>query len=199
MSARDDILAAIRKNRPEGTFDLPEVPDFTADEPAQVLQDRFIAMLERMGGTFLPATDPADPLAPARARLAQSPGPVCSAVPEIAGDVPLASVAHPADLASVDLGVVRAAFAVAETGSILLTEAELGVNTLAYLPQHLLVLLDPADIVAGLQHAYLRPEFRTARYASFNTGPSATADVEGVLIRGAQGVRSLSVVLAART
>jgi L-lactate dehydrogenase complex protein LldG len=29
------------------------------------------------------------------------------------------------------------------------------------------------------------------------TGPSATADIEGVLIRGAQGIRSLTVVLVA--
>jgi len=28
----------------------------------------------------------------------------------------------------------------------------------------------------------------------FQTGPSATADIEGVLIHGAQGVRSLSVL-----
>jgi L-lactate dehydrogenase complex protein LldG len=28
------------------------------------------------------------------------------------------------------------------------------------------------------------------------TGPSATADIEGVMIRGAQGVRSLTVVFA---
>jgi L-lactate dehydrogenase complex protein LldG len=28
------------------------------------------------------------------------------------------------------------------------------------------------------------------------TGPSATADIEGVLIHGAQGVRSLTVVVA---
>ncbi|WP_331709212.1 LUD domain-containing protein [Sphingomonas sp. CCH20-B6] len=33
------------------------------------------------------------------------------------------------------------------------------------------------------------------RYASFHTGPSATADIEGVLIHGAQGVRSLTVLL----
>ena len=26
------------------------------------------------------------------------------------------------------------------------------------------------------------------------TGPSATADIEGILIRGAQGIRSLTVV-----
>jgi L-lactate utilization protein LutC len=36
--------------------------------------------------------------------------------------------------------------------------------------------------------------FRERRYAVFHTGPSATADIEGVLIQGAQGVRSLSVV-----
>ena len=29
------------------------------------------------------------------------------------------------------------------------------------------------------------------------TGPSATADIEGVLIRGAQGIRSLTVVAVA--
>jgi L-lactate dehydrogenase complex protein LldG len=37
-----------------------------------------------------------------------------------------------------------------------------------------------------------------AHYASFHTGPSATADIEGVLIHGAQGVRSLTVLLHPR-
>jgi L-lactate dehydrogenase complex protein LldG len=55
-------------------------------------------------------------------------------------------------------------------------------------------LLDPADIVVNLHHAYRRPEFRQGHYATFHTGPSATADIEGVLIHGAQGVRSLTVV-----
>jgi hypothetical protein len=36
--------------------------------------------------------------------------------------------------------------------------------------------------------------FRDRRCAAFHTGPSATADIEGVLIHGAQGVRSLSVL-----
>jgi len=67
-------------------------------------------------------------------------------------------------------------------------------NAVAYLAQHLIVLLDPADIIVNLHHAYRRPEFRELRYAAFHTGPSATADIEGVLVHGAQGVRSLSVV-----
>ena len=84
---------------------------------------------------------------------------------------------------------------VAETGSVLLSEAELGVNALAYLAQHLIVLLDPADIVVNLHHAYRRPEIpRRRAMPVFHTGPSATADIEGVLIHGAQGVRSLKVL-----
>jgi L-lactate dehydrogenase complex protein LldG len=81
---------------------------------------------------------------------------------------------------------------------VLLSDADLHVNAVAYLAQHLIVLLDPADIVVNLHHAYRRPEFRDRHYASFHTGPSATADIEGVLIHGAQGVRSLSVLPIAR-
>jgi len=54
-------------------------------------------------------------------------------------------------------------------------------------------------IVVNLHHAYRRPEFRDGEYAALHSGPSATADIEGVLIHGAQGVRSLSVLPAART
>jgi L-lactate dehydrogenase complex protein LldG len=101
-------------------------------------------------------------------------------------------------LADVEVAVVRAAFGVAETGSIWLSEEELQVNALAYLAQHLIALLDPAEIVGNLHQAYRDPRFQTARYAVLVTGPSATADIEGVLIHGAQGVRSLTVVLMPR-
>src|SRR5207344_247004 len=99
-----------------------------------------------------------------------------------------------AELADVDIAIARAAFAVAETGSVWLSEQELRINVLAYLAQHLVVLLDPRDLIGNLHQAYRDPRFRTARYAVLVTGPSATADIEGVLIHGAQGVRSLTVL-----
>ena len=92
--------------------------------------------------------------------------------------------------------MVRAAFGIAETGSVWLSERELGVNALGFLSQHLVVLLDPRSIVPDLHHAYRQPGFFEARYAVLMTGPSATADIEGVLIRGAQGIRTLTVVAA---
>ena len=189
MTSRDAILATICANKP-APVPRPDVPLFDEGRGDDLL-GRFTAAFQAMGGTMLEPPD-GDPLAPVRARLADA-AVIVSMVPEIAGNRGIDG-ADPASLADVDVAVVRAAFGIAETGSIALTERELGVNTLAYLAQHLIVLLDPADILVNLHHAYLRPEFVSARYTVFHTGPSATADIEGVLIHGAQGVRSLSIL-----
>jgi L-lactate dehydrogenase complex protein LldG len=128
-----------------------------------------------------------------RARLPEA-RVICSATPEVAGTRAVSSVRDPAELDDVDVGVVRAVFGVAETGSVWLSEREFGVNALGFLSQHLVVLLDPQSVVADLHRAYRHPGFLEARYAVFMTGPSATADIEGVLVRGAQGIRSLTVI-----
>jgi L-lactate dehydrogenase complex protein LldG len=192
MSSREDILQAIHLNRPQLERPLPVIPLFDGAPPPSLLA-AFRQNLERMGGLFLEPPASGDPLAPVRAKIASAKE-VCSTLWEIAGNRNIADVQTSQELADIDFAIVRASFAVAETGSVLLSDADLRVNAVAYLAQHLIVLLDPADIVINLHHAYRRPEFRERRYAAFHTGPSATADIEGVLIHGAQGVRSLSVL-----
>jgi L-lactate dehydrogenase complex protein LldG len=196
MSSRDDILASVRANLPRLDRPLPRVPLFDDEPPASLLA-AFKDSLIRMGGVFLDPPTSGDELAPVRAKIAGAKI-VCSLVPEIAGNRDIDAVGTPRDLADVDYAIVRGSFAIAETGSVLLSDADLHVNAVAYLAQHLIVLLDPADIVVNLHHAYRRAEFRDRHYACFHTGPSATADIEGVLIHGAQGVRSLSVLPIAR-
>jgi L-lactate dehydrogenase complex protein LldG len=196
MSSRDDVLASIRVSLPRVDRPLPAVPLFDDNSPTSLLA-AFKDNLQRMGGVFLDPPASGDPLSPVREKIVGAKV-VCSTVPEIAGNRDIASVGATQDLADVDFAIVRASFAVAETGSVLLSDADLHVNAVGYLAQHLIVLLDPADIVVNLHHAYRRPEFRDRHYASFHTGPSATADIEGVLIHGAQGVRSLSVLPIAR-
>ena len=196
MSARSSTLAAIRANRPKGDFALPAIPAF----PPLVGDDHVRAFgeaLAKMGGRVFAPADGPDSLAPVRERI-EGARVLASSVSEVVGNRDLATVAAPGDLADVDVAVVRAAFGIAETGSVLFTERELVVNSLAYLAQHLVVLLDPADLVPDLRAAYLRPEFAMSAYAVFHTGPSATADIEGVLIHGAQGVRSLTVLMLPR-
>ena len=192
MSSRDAILAAVRANQPAPAPAIPAIPLF--ERTSRSLLDEFRENLTSMGGKLAPALDAGGLDAWLRAQFPDA-AVICSATPEVRGTRPLDSGAQPAELADVDVGVVRAAFGVAETGSVWLSEEELQVNALAYLAQHLVILLDPARIVGNLHQAYRDPRFKTARYAVLVTGPSATADIEGVLIHGAQGVRSLTVAM----
>ena len=196
MSSREHVLSAIRANLPKLDRPLPEVPLFDRVDSGALLV-AFRSSFERMGGIFLDPPVAGDALGPVRDKIAAA-GVICSVVPELPGNREIAIAGSAAALADVDYAIVRASFAVAETGSVLLSERDLRVNAVAYLAQHLIVLLDPDDIVVNLHHAYRSPEFRTGHYASFHTGPSATADIEGILIHGAQGVRSLSVLPLAR-
>jgi L-lactate dehydrogenase complex protein LldG len=190
MSSRAFILGRVRRNQPPWR-ELPEVPSF--DPPITDRLAAFGTALTRMGGTLaeLPPGSSLDAFIRTRFPQARV---VCSAVPEVEGTRRIHLVARPADLEDVDVGVVRAAFGVAETGSVWLSEREFVVNALGFLPQHLVVLLDPDAIALNLHHAYRHPGFFEARYAVLMTGPSATADIEGVLIRGAQGIRSMTVI-----
>jgi L-lactate dehydrogenase complex protein LldG len=190
MSTREFVLDAVRRNQP-APRPLPQVPRF--ERSSQDLLSAFTAALTRMGGVVVPAPPRLSLDAFLVQRFPQA-RVICSAALEVHGNRELATVNHPRELEDVDVGVVRAAFGVAETGSVWLSERELGINALGFLSQHLVVLLDPNAIVEGLQDAYLQPGFRQARYSALMTGPSATADIEGVLVRGAQGIRTLTVI-----
>jgi L-lactate dehydrogenase complex protein LldG len=190
MSSRELILERVRARQPAPT-PLPDVPAFERDLPSPLAA--FAAALARMGGTLVepPSSGSLDSFLFARYPLARV---ICSATREVRGTRSIESLHDAAALEDVDVGVVRAAFGVAETGSLCLSEHELGVNALGFLAQHLVVLLDPRSIVPDLHHAYRQRVLREARYAVLISGPSATADIEGVLVRGAQGIRSLTVI-----
>jgi L-lactate dehydrogenase complex protein LldG len=191
MTSRDAILAAVRANQPPSVR-LPAMPVFESNSGP--LLDQFQEALVRMGGKLASQGQECDLDALIKLLFPEAKV-ICSATPEVSGSRSLDKGTSPASLADVDVAVVRAAFGIAETGSVWLSEEELQVNVLAYLAQHLVILLDPARIVGNLHHAYGDPWFKTARYAVLVTGPSATADIEGVLVHGAQGVRSLTVVM----
>jgi L-lactate dehydrogenase complex protein LldG len=193
MSSRDEVLGRVRKNQPPPQ-PLPTVPGFAAAKGPAI--ESFKVALVRMGGkvAVVPADGDLDALV---RRLFPEAKVICSATPEVAGNRPLDRVRSPGELSDVDVGVVRAVFGVAETGSVWLTEREFRVNTLGFLAQHLVVLLDPACVVGNLHDAYRDRAQFDARYGVFMTGPSATADIEGVLIHGAQGIRTLTVILHA--
>lgn len=218
MSARDAILAAVRGRLPRPAVPLPgipgtnrqgieaglgyqehfqrlpEVPGFPNE--GEPIVPYFRKQLEAMGGRTFEAAD----AAAARAKVAElfpAAKLVCSTVPEIPGTRRVQPASDPHALNDVDVGVVRSPLGVAEAGAVWLTQDELVVNALAVLSQHLIVLLDPAAIVDTVHDAYGRIDLTASPYGVFLAGPSATGDIEGVIIHGAQGARSLTVLLVA--
>ena len=192
MTSREVILARIRASQPAPT-PLPEVPQFEAPDERSLVE-RFTAGVTRMGGKVVVPEWRLEACVLAIHRDAKV---IASAVRDVRGSVKLGPGTDPASLAKVDVGVVRARFGVAETGSVWITDADFRVSALGFLSQHLVVVLDPAAIVPNMHYAYRRRDEFEAGYGVFMTGPSATADIEGVLIHGAQGIRSLTVVLQA--
>jgi L-lactate dehydrogenase complex protein LldG len=197
MSAREDILGAVR-NRLPVVPPLPLVPEFTS-VPGDLV-DLFTAALERLDGKVVtaPLSDIQSWLQSWLATAFPDARRVCSATDEVSGTVDPAGFPDWAAPADVDVTVVRTPLGVAETGSILLTEKELAVTTAAVLARHLVVLLDPADIVENIHVAYRHPAFEQSAYAVLLSGPSGSADIGGVTVHPAQGVTTLTAVLAPR-
>jgi L-lactate dehydrogenase complex protein LldG len=220
MNAREAILAAVKKNRPTPAVPLPDVyepawegtlvnlgyKEHFARMPevehphgtSESLLPHFRTQLEAMGGRSFEVANAAE----ANKKLAElfpNAKVVCSAVPEIPGTRRIENVVDPHELSDVDVGVVRSTLGVAEAGAVWLTQTELVVNALGVLSQHLIVLLDPQAVVETMHDAYRQIDLRRSPYGLFMAGPSATGDIEGVIIHGAQGARSLTVLFLARS
>ena len=189
-SSRETVLRSIRANLPKVEVEHPGVRAFQS--PSGSLKAIFEQHLEEAGG----AAHDVESVAEAESKIVQlhpDAKVICSAVPEIAGTRRVEKVPDPHVLADVDVGVVRAQFGVAESGAVWLTQEDLVVDALGFLSQHLIVLLDPKQIVPNMHTAYRRVRLNETAYGCFMMGPSATADVEATLVHGAQGARSLNL------
>ncbi|WP_341704633.1 lactate utilization protein [Ferrovibrio sp.] len=106
-----------------------------------------------------------------------------------------------------DLVSVTPAFAgIAETGTLMLHSSATTPTTLHFVPDHHLVVMHESQITGGLEDAFARLRDKLGapdeswsgnwpRTVNFVTGPSRTADIEGVPVLGAHGPRRLHIVL----
>jgi L-lactate dehydrogenase complex protein LldG len=193
--SRQTILTSIRSNAPMQAVEHPGIPDFKWTYGS--LKDAFEQHLREAGGDAHEIASVAEANAKLIALHPQAKV-VCSAASETTGTRRIENISDPHELADVEVGVVRAQFGVAESGAVWLTQEDLGVAALAFLSQHLIILLDPEQIVPYMHEAYARVRLNATAYGCFMMGPSATADVEATLVHGAQGPRSLNVFLLSR-
>jgi len=109
-------------------------------------------------------------------------------------------VGEPVDTATLDevsAVVTTCAIAVAETGTIVLDHgAGQGARALTLVPDYHLVVVRPAQIVAGVPDAVAALD--PTRPLTWISGPSATSDIELDRVEGVHGPRTLDVLIADR-
>jgi L-lactate dehydrogenase complex protein LldG len=191
---RNAIIDAVQKNQP-GSHPMPHIPHFGIDETNDLVE-LFTQGVVKMAGTVIPNAIPdLDDFVRNKFPNAKV---ICSAVPECKGTIRPAELTHWSEASKIDVSIVRSPLGVAETGSVLLSDVELTVNTIAFLSQDLVVLLDAKEIVRNIHDAYQHPYFKARPYSLLMTGPSGSGDIGGVTVHPAQGVKTLTVILTAK-
>ena len=187
MSSKAAILAGIRENKP-GPRPLPTLPPDPED--ASGLEEAFRTILMASKTTFVEAAD-----LPGYVRAFGQDPVVVSRIDGLPGNLDLASITDPLQLAGVDLTILPAQLGVAENGAMWVSETEMIFRVLPFITQHLILVLERGKLVATMHQAYRRIEIGATGFGVFIAGPSKTADIEQSLVIGAHGPRSLAVVL----
>ncbi len=186
MTDRDAILSAMRHGRTETMQPTGHARAYLAD--AEASWDLFSERLAELGGHVITLSE--KPYGASLLRMLDDLGlPARTAcLDEDASE--MLQLEPTADAWSADVGISLAELAVAETGSILI-EAGPGRERLTSLapPVHVAIVQGDA-LVASLEEALARDLSRTTVLI---TGPSRTADIEGVLVRGVHGPKDIVI------
>ncbi|HSW51119.1 MAG TPA: lactate utilization protein [Bryobacteraceae bacterium] len=167
---------------------------------------RFASALEALGGTFQRADSPSDACARVAA-IIQGKDSVASGAPYLreCGVTALPGVrtgiTDEAELrrlcAVTDFGVTSADYALADTGTLVMLSSTSEARMISLVPPAHVAVLPKERFLTGLDELFTvlpRPAERSSSMVLI-TGPSRTADIEQILIRGVHGPGEIHVIV----
>jgi L-lactate dehydrogenase complex protein LldG len=185
MNSREKILSAIRSLSLEPKT-LPDIPNFSNSGN---LVERFTQSISDNKGEVLTRSEFDAWFAAANFSKVIS----LSAQFTELGTLSLPEDPH--DLESLEVAILDGKFGVAENGAIWLEDTQLGLRALPFATEHLVIVLDRNLLENTMHQGYEKIAAAHSGFGLFLAGPSKTADIEQSLVIGAQGARSLRVVL----
>lgn len=208
--SRENILHRVRTalGRSEGQ-PVAEIPRVRLQVPSVDLETRiasFTTALEALGGKALRAPDPETARIMAGETLAGRSaisinGPFldrCGIHSLVGVRTGVTSRAELRDLcATCEVGVTSADYALADTGSVVLLAGAHQARLVSLLPPAYLAIVPLERLLTGLDELFtLQPDpAGNSSSMVIITGPSRTADIEQILIRGVHGPGEVTVIL----
>jgi L-lactate dehydrogenase complex protein LldG len=192
-SSKEDILQAIRKNKPAQTAIAP-LPAFSS--PKGNLIQLFQESVKLAGGEVLVVEKLEELQNIIRKKFPDVNPQYCIGPAEIIDEkTQFSAVNDPHALEQLELAIFEGKMGVAENGAVWVSEAQLAHRAAPFITQHLVLLLKRDQIVWNMHQAYEKLGKDLPGFGVFIAGPSKTADIEQSLVLGAHGPISLTVFL----
>jgi L-lactate dehydrogenase complex protein LldG len=190
VNSREKILAAVKKNQPalEALPLLQNIHATRFENP----QATFKTVLESIGGKLVAVNNLQQVTDYVLSHFPEG-DKYISTINELPGIEKLNSAEDAHKLEDVEVAVIPGAFAVAENSAIWVTTTAFKIRALPFICQHLVVVLDPKNIVHNMHEAYERIGGDNYDFGVFIAGPSKTADIEQSLVLGAHGPKSMTL------
>jgi L-lactate dehydrogenase complex protein LldG len=185
MSSREKILSAIRSLTLESKA-LPDIPNFSNSGD---LVERFTQSISGNKGEVLSKGELEEWFSSSGFSKVIS---LSSQFSELAT---LSLPEDPHALETLEVAILDGQFGVAENGAIWLEDRQLGLRALPFATEHLVIVLDRNLLEVTMHQGYEKIAAAHSGFGLFLAGPSKTADIEQSLVIGAQGAKSLRVVL----
>lgn len=200
MSTRKDIIESCRASI-KTRYERPSLHDLDPVEYADVLL-KFIARAESVGCNVVSA-DSEDEID----HIIETVYPDAKVIASNLKAVRNATenpdeVADAQTLDHTDVGVVRAFLGVAENGSVWIPQT-MKERDVCFISENLVAVMPEGAVVSNMHEAYKKitekeygyEDFCESGYGVFIAGPSKTADIAQVLVKGAQAARGMTLVL----
>ena len=199
VNSREKILADVKKNQPS-FVESPVLPSAEQGQPVAQIVEKFIAVLESIGGAAFIVQGYAS-IAPIIRERYPDVKSIVSVLPQQNASIGQLLTTKPEGphpphaFADVDLAILPAHFGVAENAACWITEDLMLERALPFICEHLAVVVAKKDLIPTMQEAYERIAGADYGFGAFIAGPSKTADIEQSLVLGAHGPKSMVVFI----
>ncbi|MEN8187567.1 MAG: LUD domain-containing protein [Bacteroidota bacterium] len=190
--SRGEILKNITINKPKGEFPLPEI-DMVFNEGNAF--DSFKEIIPKISAKLEIVSDYSEISGLIEQRFSKKNRIVNTIDSALFQGIDIAKLDSIKDLNLLDLAIIKGDMAVAENGSIWVSDKNLPHRILPFICENLVLVIDKKDIINNMHEAYKLQNDLDYNYGVFIAGPSKTADIEQSLVVGAQGPRNLMVIV----
>jgi len=190
MTGRENILNAIKENKPTSNLELPALPSYSSPISKEDGLQLFTKNLTD-NAAVVKMIETRDQISDLILHQWHDPSHIHAPLIPYLHNTP----ATPEAAATLDIALVKGNIGVINNGAIWVHDRSLEHRSVAFLPKYLVIWIETKDLVYNLHEAYAKINPFDFGYGVWISGPSKTGDIEQALVIGAHGPLEVMVLI----